>query len=217
MRGLLLKDLYLARKNCWYLLLIAAVYAAAALLGGGINYFWTTYVGMFLGMIPMTLYAIDERDGWTTFCLTQPHTRARVASSKYVLCLLIAASGVTFVTVVEAVSAARAGTFSPATYAFALALAAAVFTVPTALTLPFMYLFGAERGRLAYIIVIGVSVAVVSGSIISGGAEEIAPGNAAAAEGAVPVAVSASIFAVTVVIFALSWLASVAVYKRREF
>ena len=223
MRGLLLKDWYMMMKCCRAYILLFVVYAVAAMFGGGSNIYWVFYVAMFLGMIPMTIYAYDERDDWAVYSLTHPHTRTRIASSKYVLSLCITAVGVALVAAVGAVGIVRTGTFVPETYVFMLALAAAAFTVPSSLTMPFMFALGAERGRIAYIVIVGAAVAVFSTFSLTHGmtAEYAAPvgGDTAQAlpfNSSVGFGVSGVILAVAAALFVLSWLLSVALYNRRN-
>ena len=218
MRGLIKKDLYMTWAHGKFVLLICAVYVAAASFGGRANIFWTFYVGMFAGMLPMSFYSIDERDGWIAYSLTQPHSRARIASERYVYSLLISGCGVLLVGAVEAIRAVRAGEFSPGGYVFTLVLAAAAFMMPTALTMPFMYAFGAERGRIAYVVVIVGIVSVFNGCFLSWGSDDQAPVSPLTSFDS-PVSIESSliILAAVAAVFAVSWAVSVLVFHRREF
>ena len=223
MKGLLLKDFYVMRKTHKYLLIIIMIYAFAALLGGGANIFWTFYVGMFAGMIPMTLYSFEERDGWGVYALTLPNTRARIAVEKYVLLVCITAAMTVLVGLVEAVRAVRTGDFSPESFVLILVLAVSSLTLPSIITLPFMYWLGAERGRIAYCAVIVLMVCVFNGAFLSwgGDGEEktaiFSPGVSMLfdADG-VKLELSMAILAVLAVLFLISLGVSVLIYKRRE-
>ena len=219
MKGLVKKDLYMTWAHGKLILLICAFYVAAASFGGRANIFWTFYIGMFAGMLPMSFYALDERDGWITYSLTQPHSRGRIASERYVYSLLIAGCGVLLVAAVEALRAVHLGEFSLCGYVFTLVLASAAFVMPATLTLPFMHALGAERGRIAYVVVIVVFVSLFNGIFLSWGsdAEQAPAAPLTSLDSTVSIYVSLMILAAVAALFAVSWAVSVAVFRRREF
>ena len=78
----------------------------------------------------------------------------------------------------------------------------------SSITLPFMFKFGVEKGRMAYYIMIGVVCAgsIISSNLLSGGVQSEIKAN-----GLLPV-----ICIIGIGVYALSWYLSIVFYKRRE-
>ena len=73
MRGLLLKDWYLIQKYAWSLYLMDVFFIALSLAMDSVFIFIYPY--LFAGIIPMTLYAYDEREKWKAYCAALPVSR----------------------------------------------------------------------------------------------------------------------------------------------
>ena len=82
MKGLLLKDLYMAAKYCRSILLVIVVFLSISFLGED-NLIFGFYPCLFCGMIPASLLSYDERSKWNVYCGTLPYTRAQFVSVKY--------------------------------------------------------------------------------------------------------------------------------------
>ena len=98
---------------------------------------------------------------------------------------------------------ANASAFAAGDYFSMMAYIVAVSLASPAVLLPFVFRFGAEKGRIAYYVVIGVACAV---STFVAGRGSLA---IAGVSGAILVAAAAALYAV-------SWLLSIAAYNRRE-
>ena len=79
MRGLLLKDWYLIKKYCWILCLMDVLFIVLSLFAMD-SVFIFIYPYMFAGIIPMTLYAYDEREKWKAYCAALPVSRKQYVS-----------------------------------------------------------------------------------------------------------------------------------------
>lgn len=88
MKGLLLKDFYVAAKNLKIYFLIAVVFIGAVIFDKN-NVYFLYLLSMLGGIIPMTLLSFDERSGWTKYSLALPYTRSRIVSGKYVIGLIL--------------------------------------------------------------------------------------------------------------------------------
>ena len=91
MKGLLLKDLYLAAKHCRAFLLVAVVFLGVSFAGDE-NIFFIVYPTLITSMIPMTLISYDERDRWTQYSAALPYSRGQLVSSKYLIGLFLPSS-----------------------------------------------------------------------------------------------------------------------------
>ena len=198
MKGLLLKDWYLTVKYLRMLILISLLFAAMSVFSPE-NGFFRIYPAVMFAMIPVSLYSYDDREKWTVYVQAFPVSRAQYVTGKYLFGVLGMAALVALLTVLYLISGAE-GFVGAVTLSLVLGLGSA------SLMLPVLFRFGAEKGRIAYLIFIGV--------ICGGGA---ALSLAAPSEGgaAMPTP-SAALCAGMIVFYILSWRLSVALYQKRE-
>ena len=198
MKGLLLKDWYLTLKYLRMLILISLLFAAMSVFSPE-NGFFRIYPAVMFAMIPVSLYSYDDREKWTVYAQAFPVSRAQYVTGKYLFGALGMAALVALLTVLYLISGAE-GFVGAVTISLVLGLGSA------SLMLPVLFRFGAEKGRIAYLIFIG--------AICGGGA---ALSLAAPSEGgaAMPTP-SAALCAGMIVFYILSWRLSVALYQKRE-
>ena len=198
MKGLLLKDWYLTVKYLRMLILISLLFAAMSVFSPE-NGFFRIYPAVMFAMIPVSLYSYDDREKWTVYAQAFPVSRAQYVTGKYLFGALGMAALVALLTVLYLISGAE-GFVGAVTLSLVLGLGSA------SLMLPVLFRFGAEKGRIAYLIFIG--------AICGGGA---ALSLAAPSEGgaAMPTP-SAALCAGMIVFYILSWRLSVALYQKRE-
>lgn len=211
MRGLLLKDFYMIMKYCWSVLLVAVFFVAITLFGSQQTFFYVFPV-ILLSELPTMIYLQDEHAKWTVYGETLPYTRTQIVSSKYIIGLISCGSGVLIAAAVQAVGAMRTGSFDFSSGAVGLAFMFSIGLITSAVMMPFVFRFGAAKGRIAYLVVTciacGASAAVVS-----------VDGDLFDSVGSVlfsktpPAAV---IVPAAVLVYACSWGISVVLYKRRE-
>lgn len=84
MKGLLLKDFYMAWRYCRILLVLVVVFIALSWADQG-SLFFLLYPIILVSMIPVTLLGYDERDRWTGYSDTLPYTRGQLVSAKYLV------------------------------------------------------------------------------------------------------------------------------------
>ena len=207
MRGLLLKDWYLIRKYAWSLYLMDVFFILLSLFAMD-SVFIFIYPYMFAGIIPMTLYSYDEREKWKGYCAALPVSRKQYVSGKYIMGLLsIAAVLVLSLVVHTAVYMAVPGRTVDYLLDFLsmLPVCAAIGFLTPSLSLPLMFRFGAEKARIAYIIVLA-GIASIS-SVFLGARWNIPP-----AVSLPPILA----YAAAPVLYLLSWVLSMAIYEKRE-
>lgn len=155
MRGLLLKDYYMAIKYCRMWLVIIIVFGLSSFLGEG-NTFMLVYPCIMSGMIPMTLLSYEERSHWNSYCETMPYTRKEVVASKYILALVTVILFSVMMTMLQCLSAMKG---TPAGVTGVINLAALLWLigiVGPCVLLPFIFKFGVENGRIVYYAVVAV-------------------------------------------------------------
>ena len=139
MKGLLLKDaLMLFRQSR----LLAALMLALALLSGGEPLVLRSISVLYAALLPINVLAYDERSGWDR----------------------VAAVGVLGTTLLSLLSEWVVGGFALPMESIAAALMyACIVLLLTAISLPPMFRFGVEKGRLFYFVFVGAFVALIFG------------------------------------------------------
>lgn len=206
MKGLLLKDFYLSWRYCRAFLVIVAVFLAVSFSGDD-NIFFLIYPIMIASVIPMTLVSYDEHDKWTAYSGTLPYTKTQLVSAKYVV-------GLCFGTVAFLISMAATTVRMMLGGGFVLEQFAVVGTallvlgcLGPALILPYVFKYGAEKGRVAFYITVGVFSGVAAVLAGMGFQIQVIGG------GLWPLAVVAG---VALALYALSWWLSIRFYQKRE-
>ncbi len=207
MKGLLLKDFYLTVKYCKaYLLIFTAFILASAFADD--NFFFAFYPCLISGMIPVTLIGYDERSKWSNYCGTLPYTKTQIVSGKYLIGLFAQISVIIISALVQAVRMTANGSFDSKSCLTLIAFLIILSCLSSSVSLPFIFKFGVEKGRLAYYIMIGV---VCGGSVIATRVFENIETAEFSSDALLP------IFLVTAVaVYALSWYLSIVFYKKRE-
>lgn len=166
MKGLLVKDFYLLWKYCRFLVVLIAVTIALSCLGRE-TMFFILYPCIFCGMVPMTLYAYDERDRWHVYAQTLPISKKQYVISKYLIGLMVSGAASFLAIVVQLIRQAVIGSASAERMlmmsAVMLVTMLALSLLPCALLMPFVFKLGAEKGRIVYFLVVGV---VCGGSMV---------------------------------------------------
>lgn len=199
MKGLLLKDWYLTTKYMRALILISLAFAVMSVLSPE-NSFFRIYPAVMFAMIPVSLYSYDDREKWTVYAQAFPVSRAQYVTGKYLFGALGMAALVALLTVLYLISGAE-GFGGAVTLSLVLGLGSA------SLMLPVLFRFGAEKGRIAYLIFVGV--------ICGGGAALSISASSAGDFTAVP-SPNLGLCAGMIVLYILSWRLSVALYQKRE-
>lgn len=207
MKGLLLKDWYMIKKHCRLYLLLAAVFLVISWFDNA-SLFCVIYPCLACGMITVSLMGFDERSGWVRYSGALPYTKAQLVSAKFIVGLLATAAAAAAEGAVQFAKMKVEGTLNiGALLAFVLAL----FVVSNAsgfLCMPFIFRYGAEKGRIVYLAVfalLAAGSAAASGLVDAGAALRINPKVFMAC-------LCLGGFAVC----AASWALSVAFYKKRE-
>lgn len=206
MKGLLLKDVYLINKYCRAFILLIVVFVSISIWGNG-NMFFMFYPCLISGMIPMTLLTCDEREKWSEYAGTLPYTRTQIVSAKYIIGFSTTMSVIILIAIVQAIKMTIANTFDFNEYFALLMNLVSISLIVPAILLPFIFKFGAEKGRIIYYVVIGGTCGI-------GFALENINGNLFALLAEIsPILVG---FSVAVLLYVISWLLSIKFYKNRE-
>ncbi len=209
MKGLLLKDFYMAAKYCRTYILIGIVFIAVSFAGtSGENMFFVFYPCLLCGMIPVNLLAYDERSRWLEYSGTLPYTKAQIVSGKYLVGIIVQGAMLIAVGIAQAARMNLAGSFQFGDFALFMATIFAMATITSSITLPFMFRWGVEKGRIAYYCMIGfVCAAGYLGSVFFTGGTQLAVSRGV---------LMALLCLAGAGVYAISWFASIAMYQKRE-
>lgn len=207
MKGLLIKDIYMAARYCRTYLFITVGFIVIAALNSK-NTFFLFYPSVFCGAMPVTLLAYDERSRWLEYSQTMPYTKGQIVGSKYILGLSAQVLTLTAVGIAQAVRQKLDGAFRIDEYAALMSLLLCASLVASSICMPFMFRWGVEKGRIAYYAMVGVvcALSVIVSKIFSG-------------EMQAEIRLGPVLFVICLVcagIYALSWYLSVVLYKKRE-
>lgn len=212
MKGLLLKDTYMLWRYMKLFLIMIPVLLVVSLFVDGFGPVLACYAFLFLGVDPVSLLNLDERQGWDVYAMSLPCSRTRLVSAKYLWgALTVSVSLAVYLIAYGAVMFFRQGGVS---WMALLGVAAACLTaglLTSAVCLPFNFALGGEKGRIAYIcffMLITFSVSSVSQIVMENG--EIA------ARATALLTHWYWIIPLMAAVYALSWGLSVLLYKRRE-
>lgn len=213
MKGILIKDLYVAAKQCRYLLISPIVFIAISVFGQNTGtLFFAFFASLLMSMFPMTIMSFDERSRWDVFSIALPYKRSDIVLSKYVLSMAgnIAAAALYFVISLIV----NAGNWD-LEFNFSIAVIAASFGfIYTAIAFPPIFKLGVEKGRIWYL------VSIVAISAIGGGIAENASVFFTPTTEPIPMEnLSAGLiaFPISVILVAISALISIKFYEKREF
>lgn len=209
MKGLLLTDFYMAIKYCRSYFLIMLVFIAVSFWGDD-NAFFILYPMVLAGMLPVTLLGYSERCKWNVYCEALPITRKQMVAEKYLLTGGLLCGIFLIIAAVQGVRLSATGSFDAVEYcAFLFPLLTAGFLSPS-VTLPCIFKYGIEKGRIAYYVVVGFVCAL--GAAIVAIPKSTEPLSVLQMHtgvlGAMP--------CIGLLLFAVSYAISVKVYAKRE-
>ena len=208
MKALIYKDLLAIWKYCRNYLFLCVMFLALSIFMEEYSFF-QMYPVIFMGTLVNTLIAYDERDKWDRQVMTMPVTRKQYVTGKYLTGLILQGTMVVLSAAACALRLAMGDGFVWEVFkdylAFLLGLAAAA----PSLILPFVFKNGSEKGRMAYLIVLGAIFAVAIGGTMVLKKLDVLQ---------MQVQIPGALLVVFVpVLYLGSWALSVHWYEKREF
>lgn len=211
MKGLLLKDFYLLIKKCKYIFLLVVIYIAITLIPERDSFF-NAFSVIFAGMIPYTLLTYDERDKWDRYVNILPVSKAQIVASKYIIGIIV----ISVVVLLNFICLfIKSGSFAVSVMNVSVILFIGV--IFPSFSLPIIFKFGFAKGKMISTFL--AAIIAISTAVCSNIAFVDALGNE------IPIRMNALnfglylpviLFALSAVIYALSYLISVKIYEKRE-
>lgn len=160
MKGLLIKDFRLMRGQRTFFLAIIAISILTAVTSSN-TLFAISFLGFVCPMFVLSSISYDEFDNGNAFLFSLPITRKGYVFEKYIFALILSIAALIFSTAVCLIISVIKNTVSiNEIFITALTVFPAELLI-LSLMLPFQLKFGAEKGRIAIIAVLG-GVSVIS-------------------------------------------------------
>lgn len=209
MRGLLIKDLYSAWKVGKGLVIVYIVFALDAVITGE----WPMGIMgiVLMAMLPGVLNGLDERGKWMSYLFCTPVSRKTYVKEKFSLTLICGAVSGALLIVAFLLRSAAMGQNIPKDFSVMAAVCVFVALIPSALSNVFSFRFGAIKGRVMMAV-----MAAICG-LLSGAAATFLDDPGKFDMGSVSAFSSLILIGASVVIFALLYLVSIQVVKKREY
>ena len=154
MKGLILKDFYMAIKYCRFYLVITVIFAIASIYGD--SAFFLFYPVLMAGIIPINLISYDEKSKWNVYAGAFPYTRREYVSVKYIVTLIFLGIGIGLIAIAQAVHMFMTGDVDWNSYVTILSVLPALGLISPCILLPTVFKLGVEKGRIVYFAVIFV-------------------------------------------------------------
>jgi len=205
MKALIYKDVLAVWKYCRNYLFLCGVFLLLSIFMEEYS-FLQMYPVIFMGTLVNTLIAYDERDRWDRQVLTMPVTRKQYVTGKYLTGMILQGTMMVLSAAACALRLAMGDGFGWAVFKDYLAFLLGLAVAAPSLILPFIFKNGSEKGRLAYLIVLGAIFALaVSGVLVLKKLDMVG------------VPMDLSVLPAAVLLYPASWALSVRWYEKREF
>ncbi|MDY4953483.1 MAG: ABC-2 transporter permease [Candidatus Onthomonas sp.] len=163
MKGLLLKDLYTLGKQMKLFLLFILIFAITPGLS------LSAFAVMYASMLPMTALAYDERSKWNILASMMPYSATELVLSKYLLGYLMAICAALCSLVAQLVISFFRHTPVDQDALLTLPIFVCIAFLFLAISLPFLFKLGVERGRLIFLVLLAalaVSVVLLTDQLV---------------------------------------------------
>lgn len=209
MKALIYKDLLAVWKYCRTYIFMCAAFLLSSVFVEEYS-FLQMYPLIFMGMLVNTLIAYDERDKWDRQVLTMPVTRKQYVSAKYLTGLILQGVVLVLTALAHGLQLHLAGSLVWDVFWMDIAMLVVLAVAAPSLILPFIFKNGSEKGRMAYVIVIGSIFAVAAGGAVVLKKLDLLGSS-------VELPVPGLIAAAALALYPISWALSVHWYEKREF
>lgn len=203
MKGLLLKDIYVAKKNLRTFLVMILAFSLGSLAVRDSGNFFLCYGIVMMPGITMSLISYDERYHWDTYAGAMPLNREQIVTEKYLLHLVMVLVWLPVLLVLQHFQQVPAFGGAPLTL---LVAGLNLGLLLPGILLPIIFALGTEKGRAGYYVVLfgGMILATVSEELTS-------------LTGYVPEAVAGILLILLpAAVYVLSWRIAIRLYEKRS-
>ena len=160
MKGLLYKDFLVLWKQMKFVVFMVAIFCMLPDTGLSLNSFFVAYSGL---LVPITLFAYDERAKWDSLAAMMPFSTRDIVLSRYVFSWLATAYAVLCYFIGQLFFESG----FPGEALITLGLTLTLLLVVQAFYFPILFRLGAEKGRLVMmLVIIGIMVVAFLGAAV---------------------------------------------------
>lgn len=152
MKGLLMKDFYMAVKYCRAYLALTVIFAVCSVFGD--NMFLILYPILMAGVIPVNLISYDEKSKWNVYAGVFPYTRRELVSVKYIVAVIFLGFGIALIAIAQAVNMVSSGNINWNEYFMTIGILPTLGLFTPCVLLPTVFKYGVEKGRVVYYAVV---------------------------------------------------------------
>ena len=215
MKGLLLKDLYILKHAYFKNLTLVLVISTALGLAMKLSFFFNI-MGWMFGFYVVGLLSLDKASNWDFYASALPLSKPQLVGEKFILLLLCALAGFAYGMVMSPLIQWRMGT--PITESLLVALIVTlVVLLYFGIMMPFVYKFGVEKGRTGMLLAIAAFGGIIMFLGSTGRLSDETPIAAFSWMDENPLPTIALLSAAAIVVYAVCWIVSVAIYNKKEF
>ena len=203
MKGLFLKDFYVAKKNLRTFLIMILAFSLGSLAARENGNFFLCYGIVMMPGITMSLISYDERYHWDSYAGAMPLSREQMVTEKYLLHLGMVLVWLPVLLLLQHFQQVPAFGGSPLTL---LVAGLNLGLLLPGILLPIIFALGTEKGRAGYYVVLfgGMILATVSERLTS-------------LTGYVPEAVASIVMILLpAAVYVLSWRIAIRLYEKRS-
>ena len=203
MKGLFLKDFYVAKKNLRTFLIMILAFSLGSLAVRDSGNFFLCYGIVMMPGITMSLISYDERYHWDSYTGAMPLSREQLVTEKYLLHLGMVLVWLPVLLVLQHFQQVPAFGGSPLTL---LVAGLNLGLLLPGILLPIIFALGTEKGRAGYYVVLfgGMILATVSEKLTS-------------LTGYVPEAMAGIVLILLpAAVYVLSWRIAIRLYEKRS-
>ncbi len=147
MIGLIIKDIYNLKKYAKTLIVLIAFYGIMSLSMDGGSFLMSMVILLFT-MMPITSFSYDDIAKWDKYALSLPITKKDMVLSKYILALIMCASGTAIALLSTIILNLINKTTTMEELLLGIYISMAAGIIFFSVLLPLIYKFGVEKSRL---------------------------------------------------------------------
>lgn len=176
MKSLILKDLYNIAHNAKSMLFMLVVLAAVFISTSGVEGY-VNICTIMCSMMIVTTFSFDDYSGWARYAMITPVSRKDLVAAKFIVLSIFCVVGSLFGLVISSAAGLimKQVPFDPAAFGELLLLALAAWAISFILgsiSIPFVFKFGVEKGRVllivSYIVPAGICFGLYQTLVMSG-------------------------------------------------
>lgn len=168
MKGLILKDLYNIAHNSKSMFFILFVFAFAFIPSSGVQ----SYIFMcaiLCSMMIVTTFTFDDKSDWARYAMVMPISKGDLVAGKFIVMAVFSAAGAVLGLVIGSIGGiiTKNITLTPASVCELLfmTLVALVFAIVFgSMSIPLVFRFGAEKGRILLLVSFFIPAALFVGA-----------------------------------------------------